>query len=230
LIELMVVVSIIGISLLAFAPKFVETMADRRCATATMEMVRIGRRARSEAIGLQRAFLVNISYGIAPLHVARYLLLRGNSTRCDGELSWAQQAAGCRLTGDGAERGAGSCMEMMNLDSTHWYKPPFAITIGMWGVNETPTNLAPDALIREVGSGARNGDISICYEPNGLVRWSTHALDTGAQMQFSSLNAGVAAGGGLMFASGLININTRELVNTPRVALFPLAAPPRRLR
>jgi prepilin-type N-terminal cleavage/methylation domain-containing protein len=228
LIELMVVVSIVSIALLAFMPSFIHAMADRRAATASMELVRIGRRARAESIGQQRAMLMYLSYGVPPLRSSALQLLRGNSIRCDIE-NWAQHSTNCAAS-DGVERGATSCMESVFFTSTHWYHAPYVVTMGMWGANQTPVNVTPATIVREVGAGSRSGTISICYEPSGLVRWSTAALALGTAMNFSLRNAGVASGGGLLFATGLIDVSTRELVNVPRVALFPLAAAPRRLR
>jgi prepilin-type N-terminal cleavage/methylation domain-containing protein len=227
LIELMVVVAIIGISLLAFIPSFSHSMADRRTATAGMELVRLARRARAESIGLQRAFLVNVRYGMAPLQTARMVVLRGNSLRCDVE-NWPAHDALCPV--NDLERGATACLESINLAGSHWYKNPFVITVGMYGAGETPTAPTPNQLVEQTATGGRSGTVSVCYEPSGIVRWSTDALGLGAAMNFSTLNQGAAAGGGLMFAVGLVDRATQELVNVPRVILFPLASPPRRMR
>jgi prepilin-type N-terminal cleavage/methylation domain-containing protein len=228
LIELMVVVSIVGISLMAFIPSFSHSMADRRAATATMELVRLARRARAESIGLQRAFLVNVDYGLAPLQTARMVVLRGNSRLCDIE-DWTIPNAVCPVNND-LERSATACLESINLAGSHWYKNPFIITVGMYNAGETPTAPTPNQVVQEVATGGRRGTVSVCYEPSGIVRWTTSGLADGSLMNFSTLNQGAAAGGGLMFAVGLVDGTTRELINVPRVALFPLAAPPRRMR
>lgn len=227
LIELMVVIAIIGISIIAFAPSISHSLADRRCATASMELVRLGRRARAESIGLQRAFLVHIQYGMAPQQTARMRLLRGNSIRCDLE-NWPNHEATCP-TGP-VERGATACAESIDLGSSHWYKPPYAISIGMWGDGKDLTSTTPDQVVTAVAGGAGSGEVSICYEPGGTIRWSVKPLATGSGMAFSTLNEHEAAGGGLMFATGLVDRRTPELVNVARVALFPLAGTPRRLR
>jgi prepilin-type N-terminal cleavage/methylation domain-containing protein len=227
LIEMMVVVTIIGISIAAFAPSFSHSMADRRCATASMELVRMGRRARAESIGLQRAFLVHIEYGMAPNQTARMRLLRANTMRCDVD-DWAVHAAACPT--NEVERGATACMESIDLASSHWYKPPYAITVGMWTGSDTPSSPDPNALVQKVASGGARGEASICYEPSGTIRWTVSPLGPGAGMLFSTLNAGDAQGGGLMFATGLVNRSTQLLDNVARVSLFPLAGTPRRMR
>jgi prepilin-type N-terminal cleavage/methylation domain-containing protein len=227
LIEVMVVITIIGITIVAFAPSFSHSMADRRCATASMELVRLGRRARAESIGLQRAFLVHIAYGLAPNETARMRLLRGNSTRCDVD-DWSVHAAACPT--DEVERGATACIESIDLSSSHWFKPPYAISVGMWAAGETPANPDPNQLVQMVANGARRGEASICYEPGGTIRWTVTALGQGSTMSFSTLNAAEAQGGGLMFATGLVDRNTRLLDNVARVSLFPLAGTPRRMR
>lgn len=55
LVELMIIVTIIGISITAFAPGFGRAMADRRVSNAARELIRLGRRARSDTFGLLRA-------------------------------------------------------------------------------------------------------------------------------------------------------------------------------
>ncbi len=225
LIELMVVVTIIGISLMAFAPSFARSFADRRCATATMELVRMGRRARSEAIGLQRAMLVHINYGRAPTQTARMRLLRGNVTRCDVE-DWNARQNDCPANPE-LERTSSACMESADLSNSRWFHAPFAVTVAMWPANQTQQTTSPEDLVRGVAGGG-SGTMAICYEPSGIVRWSAGALGLG--MNFSTLNAGAAAGGGLLFAVGLWDRSENELSGVPRVVLYPLAGTPRRLR
>lgn len=225
LIELMVVVTIIGLSMLAFTPSFIHAMADRRAATATMELARMGRRARLEAIGLQRAMLVHIEYGMAPNQTARLRLLRGNVTHCDAE-NWDARAGECPANPE-LERTATGCLESIDLSNTHWFHAPFAVTVGMWQANETTP--APADVITRAARGGR-GEIGICYEPSSMVRWTVTPPGNGAAMNFSTLNTGVAAGGGLMFAVGLFDRSQDMLTNTPRVVLYPLAGTPRRLR
>jgi prepilin-type N-terminal cleavage/methylation domain-containing protein len=227
LIELMVVVTIIGLSMLAFSPGIRQAMADRRCATATMELARLGRRARSEAIGLQRAMLVHVAYGLAPNQTARMRLLRGNVTRCDAE-DWPARVAACPANIE-LERTGSDCLESIDLNNSHWHHAPFVVTVGMWQANETPTAVTPAAVVTRVARGA-TGEISICYEPSSMVRWAVAAPALGSTMNFSALNDGAASGGGLMFAVGLYESSLGELANTPRVVLFPLAGTPRRLR
>lgn len=227
LVELMVVVSIIGLTIIAFAPSFSRTMADRRCATATMELVRMGRRARAEAIGLQRAMLVHVEFGRAPTQTARLRVLRGNVSRCDAE-DWSARQNECG--GDQhIERTSTACTESVDLSNTRWFKEPFAMVVAMWPAGQTQLTTRPEDVVRAVATGA-NGSVALCYEPSGIVRWSASAPTVGNAMNFSTLNAGLAAGGGVLFAVGNWDRVNAELTSVPRVVLYPLAGTPRRLR
>jgi hypothetical protein len=172
--------------------------------------------------------LVDVDYGRAPTQTARLRVLRGNVTRCDAE-DWGARAGECPANPE-LERASTACLESLDLSNTRWFHAPRAVTVAMY-----PADQADDAvgiaagLIRTVAGGA-SGSMAICYEPNGITRWTTRRPTIGTAMNFSTLNQGVAGGGGALFAVGLYDRDENQLVNTPRIVLFPLAGTPRRLR
>lgn len=214
----MVVATIISIMALAFQPAFSKSMADKRTVSAAAEVVRIGRRARSESVGLQRAYLMAVQPGAGVQGTGVVQLLRGNSLHCALE-DWSVHAATCT-----ANPVPGSaCPENLNLNVAPWYRSPFGIrlrTINIGAGQEVGPG--PAAALK----GGGGGIVSICYEPSGLTHWSTAAL--GGAMTFSQLASGAAAGGGFMFAVGLVADGT--VVGVPIMLSFPLGGTPRRLR
>ena len=87
------IVTIIGISVTAFAPGFGRAMADRRVSTTTRELIRMGRRARSDTFGYLRAHLL----WIQP-ESGRVQLLRGTTNSCV-LTSWRSDATDCDQRG-----------------------------------------------------------------------------------------------------------------------------------
>jgi prepilin-type N-terminal cleavage/methylation domain-containing protein len=78
ILEAMVVVAIIAISAALAAPALSEAMAQRRAGEATHELVRIGARARSEAVAYGRAHLLQY----ADTGDGRVQLWRGRVNLC----------------------------------------------------------------------------------------------------------------------------------------------------
>jgi len=104
LIELMIVVMIVGVSLMAFAPGFGRAMADRQVSTAAREVIRIGRRARSETFGYLRAHLLVIMPTAGQVQ-----LLRAPTNSCT-LTSWAESRKDCATNPPGAR-----CLENFKL-------------------------------------------------------------------------------------------------------------------
>lgn len=105
LVELMMIVMIIAISMVAFAPGFGRAMTNRHVSTAARELIRIGRRARSDSFGYLRAHLIWIQPASA-----RVQLLRGPTNSCLLP-QWHLIQADCAAR---AQR----CLE--DLDLTRW--------------------------------------------------------------------------------------------------------------
>lgn len=218
LIELMVVCLIIAFSIMAFAPSFVTSMADRRGSAALMEVVRLGRVARADAIGTQRAHLVWIRPGAGPQNSGVVSLLRGTNAHCDLQ-SWLTLSGRCRAV----ETDDRVCIQQLDLNSERWYRAPYEIRLRTVRPGREAT---PDLINALLTPEATNYEI--CYEPTGTTHWAAAPLAD--QMAFSELNTGDMAGGAMMFTVGIVdNINNLSF-GMPRVFAFPLGTTPRRLR
>jgi prepilin-type N-terminal cleavage/methylation domain-containing protein len=217
LIELMVVATIIGVSVVAFTPSFIFAMADRRAASAVSEVVRVGRRARAETIGTQRAHLVWIRSDAGTVQ-----MLRGTTAHCDIE-NWPAISALCpasAVVGTGDQR---QCLENLNFNDTHWFHAPFQIRLRPVPIGQEGALVA---LLAAPGPGASH---ALCYEPSGATLWANLPALLNPT-PFSTMNQGAAAGGGFTFAVGLFHLGDNAVVGTPRVLSYPLGTTPRRLR
>jgi prepilin-type N-terminal cleavage/methylation domain-containing protein len=215
LIELMVVATVIGVSVIAFTPSFIFAMADRRASSAALEVSRVGRRARSEALGTQRAHLVWIRPGFGGTGAIQ--LFRGLSAQCDIQ-PWLTLSGTCPAVGTDNV----GCLENIDLNDTHWFHSPFQIrlrTIRAGRENALPAVLTDPEEI---------GTTGLCYEPTGTTQWMVGALAD--PTVFNTLNAGAAAGGALLYSVGLFNLTSNSVVGTPRVIAYPLGSTPRKLR
>ena len=145
LVELMIIVTIIGISVTAFAPSFARSMADRRVSTTARELIRIGRRARSDTFGYLRAHVL----WIRPA-AGRVQLLRGTNNSCSMS-SWQSDATDCDLR---TQAGKGlRCIEDLLV------------------AGQGPIVLREQMLNGGWGSLQR----ALCYSPSGVVYWAQPA-------------------------------------------------------
>jgi prepilin-type N-terminal cleavage/methylation domain-containing protein len=203
LVELMMVVAIIGISMLAFAPSFGKAMADRRISTATRELIRIGRRARSDTFGYLRAHLL----WVQP-EAARIQLLRGPTQSCTAPL-WATIQSDC--TADTNEPSAQRCLENIDL---------------------TKSTSGDKIALREeliVGGRPAYSSVSraICWAASGQVFMaSNNALATAA----SALSDSNTVSGGVVFTLHSGEDDPVIPPDTVHRVLFPLGSTPRALR
>lgn len=147
LVELMVVVVIIGIGVAIFQPSFSLAMAQRRASRLARDLVRIGRRAQSEAITSQRAHLLWL--GNQQLN-----LLRGTGPSCvDYYTAWATLWATCSAL-DPLLRP--DCIDRIDLTTREYTRPPFEIRLSV------VTSTAPSATEGALG-------VALCYAPSGAV-------------------------------------------------------------
>lgn len=141
LVELMIVVAIISASVLAFAPGISRAMRDQAVSTAARELIRIGRRARSETFGYLRAHLIWITPS-----TGRVQLLRAPTNSCL-LTAWADSQTDC--TADASKRG-GRCLEDVSI--TNW------------------TSRTTISLYEDAGNDSYNQlSRALCYAPNGVV-------------------------------------------------------------
>jgi type II secretory pathway pseudopilin PulG len=199
----MMVVAIIAASTLAFAPGIGRAVADRRVSSATRELIRIGRRARSDSFGYLRAHLIWITPA-----TGRVMLLRGPNNSCLLP-NWNAISADCPstpLTTLGPR-----CLEQV-----------FVSTLG------GPTSIA---MREETLSGtgvASYGTAAhaLCYASSGVVYHATGADLTAATLALSDLNT---VNGGVVYT---LHTGTGDPVSTDRIhrILFPLGSSARALR
>ena len=199
------VVMIIALSVISFAPSFGKAMADRRVSTATRELIRIGRRARSDTFGYLRAHLI----WVQPT-TGRIQLLRGPTPSCT-TAPWATIQADCAnpVASVAHER----CLEDVDLRS--------------WTRGE-------DIALREevLSSGKpayRTTGRALCWAPSGRVfLGADNSLAAATAIgTFSDSNA---VSGGVVFT---LHAGTEDPVTPPDTihrVLFPLGASPRVLR
>jgi prepilin-type N-terminal cleavage/methylation domain-containing protein len=212
LIELMVVASIMSIILLAFRASFTKAIANKRAIAAAAELVRLGRRGRAEAMGLQRAHLLYVDpSGANGLGIAS--LLRGNSTHCDLD-DWEAFQKLCTAN-NGIPAQGSACVEYLDLSQSRWRHEPHDIRIRAISSGQE-ANASSYMVAGLIEGGVR----SLCYEPWGGVQWSVTAL--GPAMAFDWHGTNQAASGAFSWTVGLAGIAP--------VLSFPLGGAPRRLR
>jgi prepilin-type N-terminal cleavage/methylation domain-containing protein len=201
LIELMIVVTIIGVSITAAVPAMSRAMADSRVGEAARELVRMGRRARSETAAYLRAHLV----WIQPVAEGGVIsLIRGTTNSCLSDNWDALYQADLCGNADAA------CLERLDFSSEAYR-----------GVYLTELMFEPSG-----GGAVVPTATAICYAPNGVV-WHAQPGSM-ATMTLLETNTNANARGGYRFVVRMMDGdgNVRGMV---RRALFPLGAAPRSL-
>lgn len=219
LIELMVVVTIISILVLAVRSSFRKSMANKHTVAAAADVVRMGRRARTDSMGLGRAHLVYFEPGGgAQRPFGRITLLRGNAMHCDHE-DWALLERDCEDTlvqTKITDQRPTSCVDRVDLSSTHWFHNPHAILLREG--EGVPAFNAPSA----------NTTRALCYDAFGKVQWSINAISS--TMTFSPSSTGTGFTGAFTFTVSLWDVTSETRSLPPMVLTFPLGGNPRRLR
>lgn len=177
LVELMMVVMVIAVSVIAFAPGLSRAMTDRRVSAAARELIRIGRRARSDSIGSLRAHLL----WIVPA-TGRVMLLRGPNNSCTTLRAWQAISADCvanPVLPDGQR-----CVEDVTMSAL-----ASGDAVSMY-----------EELVGATGAVTSYGQLAraICYAPSGTVYHGTGTDLTAATtppVTFSELNTNVIRGG-----------------------------------
>ena len=82
LIELMLVIAVIAVSAALAMPAIGGAIAEQRGANASYDLVRLGRRARSEAAAYGRAYRLSFTQ-VSGGGVGTFTLMRGTSPRCN---------------------------------------------------------------------------------------------------------------------------------------------------
>jgi hypothetical protein len=202
----MMVVMIIAVSTLAFSPGISGAMAERRVSSVARELIRLGRRARSDSFGYLRAHLI----WIVPGDSARVMLLRGPNNSCLLP-KWNDIAADCPAlpsSGPMAELGA-RCLENLFVSQISGGK---AVSLREEWLDGTVAKYRSDTR-------------ALCYAPNGIVYHGTGTLAAAA----TGLDERNTVNGGFVYA---LHSGTGDPVSTDRVhrVLFPLGSSARTVR
>ena len=130
LMEALVVVAIIGISAALAAPALSDAMANRRTSEASHALVRVGARARSEAMAYGRAHVLVFSQTStgSPATNGSVQLWRGRSNLCNAN-AWPTIMAGACST-------SASCLETLDMGrynhGTNQVRMTLAGATGAW--------------------------------------------------------------------------------------------------
>lgn len=161
LIEAMIVLMIIGVMAAAIAPSLMEVLADNRQVTATQDLVRLGRRARSLALGSGYAYLLrfqeDLNRGLGKFH-----LWAGMNNRCT-QTDWVGQV----LTIDDPASTCGPPSPTSPIPA-----PCPVEVLGMRDYNPTDGVTAPSSTDTErqvITARSTSPLVWLCFQPNGEV-------------------------------------------------------------
>ena len=199
LVELMIVVTIIGISVLAFSPSFSRAMAEREVSFVTREILRIAKRARTEALGYRRAYLMYVNPGSSDDLAPVIQLLRAPNNSCVAQ-AWDSLQTHCDTPTPGSP-----CVE--NVDTG--------------GVSLSSTGFTVRALEVATDGSTSSDDHALCWAPNGLV-YTRSPANLGTRL--AETNADNTVNGGVLFKLSLYQ--NGEQVGRDHRVLIPLGGAP----
>jgi prepilin-type N-terminal cleavage/methylation domain-containing protein len=163
--ELMAVVVIVLVGMTLAAPAISTALAEKRSGQVTLDLVRLGRRARADAIAYGRAHLLRYGATGADGDFGRVRLIRGFTGGCNTN-DWAAiltAATDCVAA-------ASPCIDELDASATRY----------RLGGNDTL--LSPPADFTT---------LDICYEPNGRMMYSAD----GSITRFTANNTAAIGGG-----------------------------------
>jgi prepilin-type N-terminal cleavage/methylation domain-containing protein len=156
LLELMIVVAIIGITAAIAAPAIGRAIASSRADRAVHDIIRIGRRGRSESIAYGRAYLLRVT----TTGTGGVQLWRGSSSLCRQD--WATIVSAGNCVSPAAPDG--NCVDYM--DAGMYVADPFVLTIAQ------PVTPAVELCFQSNGETVTRASGSagaFAPPPNGLV-------------------------------------------------------------
>ncbi len=146
LVELMVVIAIIGIGAALAAPAISTAMAERRASQASLDVVRLARRARSETMAFGRASLLRFNNFGSAGSQGSLRMFRGRTPSCRTS-NWDAAVGGIPPIISGFCPASSMCVDLVDLSDTKY---------------DTGTH-----TVELRAPGTSNHDI--CYEPNGAM-------------------------------------------------------------
>jgi len=158
LMEMMIVLAVIAIAVTLAAPAISNATRERRAGESTLDLVRLARRARSEAMAYGRAYLMRYTEASAPSYdVGRVQLYRGRSSGCNSN-DWDSLADGIlrdaiACPALGAAEASSFCVDQVNLENSDYSRQGAIVQM---------------RLLPPTGAGFRAVDL--CYEPTGVMR------------------------------------------------------------
>lgn len=184
--ELMAVVLIILVAMALAAPAISTTLAEKRSGQVALDLVRLGRRARTDSMAYGRAQVLRYTAAGAAGAFGRVRLFRGIAGGCNTN-NWLAIFAAGGVCGAAAS----TCVDELDASSSRY----------RLGGNDTL--LSPPAAFPAV---------DICYEPNGTMMYSVN----GAITRFTANNSAALGGGFVFTVvrqrSGAVEGPTRRVV------------------
>lgn len=209
LVELMVVVSIIMASAVLVSPGLMRTMATSRANRAVNDIVRIGRRARQEALGYGRAHVIRYAKD-STSPGGRFELWRGYTNLCRNN-PWGNAGVPNTIMA-GACASSADCLDF--VDSRTYTAGTNTVCMGCGSAAGTAGNAACNT---DCGGGVGLSN-DICFEPDGdiatRISGRADAFVITENVQFYNV---------LRMVSG-------QSVDVLRTAVFPPGGSPRTIR
>ncbi|MFW5921444.1 MAG: prepilin-type N-terminal cleavage/methylation domain-containing protein [Polyangiales bacterium] len=201
LLELMIVVTIVAVVAALAAPAIASALNARRANEASLDLVRLAKRARSESAAYGRAHLLRVMpAGAGGSSRGRVEAWRGDNNACNTNQWGAIITSDCR-TND-------ACIDQLDLEMDHYDVGSNHVAMALPDFGET---------------------IDVCYEPTGVMQWRTGTSGrfSDRQSEFGSssndLHGGVRARFEPRDGSGTKN-------GVARWAVLPLGGDARTLR
>lgn len=163
--ELMAVMVIIMVAMALAAPTLTTTLAEKRAGQVALDLVRLGRAARADAIAYGRASVLRYTATGAGGAFGRVQLFRGIASGCNTN-AWAPIFAAGAVCGTAAS----TCVDELDASSSRY----------RLGGNDVL--LSPPAAFPA---------IDLCFQPNGTTMYSTN----GAIARFTANNSAAIGGG-----------------------------------
>ena len=163
--ELMTVVVIVLVGMTLAAPTLSTALAEKRTGQVSLDLVRLGRRARADAIAYGRAHILRYGLAGAAGNFGRVRLIRGVAGGCNAN-GWAGilvAAANCGTV-------TSPCIDELDAGASRY----------RLGGNDSLLS-APAAFPA----------VDLCYEPSGRMMYSINAATT----RFTANNTATLGGG-----------------------------------